>query len=115
MKRGDITQFLKDKTEIYKKISDIIGYSNIEEDEGLIDYTESLKWYISGETLFLDHENTGNIDECHQYIISSYAAKGEKFFWGESDGLTYVMAYREDDSWDSSSVYILNNDLIIYD
>ena len=113
MKRADITQFLLDKTEIYKKISDIIGYSHLEEDTGLIDYTESLKWCVDDETLFLDHEEEENEEEYHQYIISSYAAKGDKRFIGTSDGFTYVMAYSVYDKWDKTAIYILNNDLMI--
>ena len=112
MKKAELNRFLMDKTEIYKKISEIIGYSSLPEYEGLIDETEC-KWYLSGDTLFLDHDNSDDIDDCYQYTISSYSAKGEKFFFGESDGLTYVMTHDDEGEVEDTSIFILNNDLII--
>jgi len=65
------------------------------------------KWDINDDELYLATEDG---DDYYAYIISSYSAKGEQLYIGEKDGLTIVMGYISDDSWDETSIFVLRNE-----
>lgn len=43
------------------------------------------------------------------YTISSETSKNEKFYYGEKETMTFVMAYPSDESWQNTTIFILNN------
>ena len=104
MRINEIEDFLLHKEQIFHKISKIIGYENYITDNELYNYTDH-KFCIIDDTLWIyNHEES----EWYDHIISSYSAKGETLFQGESNGYLYVMAYIEDQGWDNTDIYILD-------
>jgi hypothetical protein len=89
--------------DLKKDVSEIIGYSSINDN---LDYLPNEKWNIDGEYLRILFDET----DYNEYIISSYSAKGEKFFKGEKDGLVFVMGYLEDNFTEDTEVYILSKE-----
>lgn len=109
MKREKFESFNNLKVEIYKELGEILGLSeSLYDNEALIDETDC-KWNREDEQLLICR---GKSNDVYSYTISSYSAKGERFFIGESDGLTYVMCYPDDGFADEDSrVYVLTTDL----
>jgi hypothetical protein len=110
MKRTEYESFISSRNELYKNIGEIIGLSeSLYDNESLIDETDC-KWKREDGQLLICR---GKNNDVYSYAISSYSAKGERFFIGESDGLTYVMCYPNDGfADDDSRVYVLDSKLI---
>jgi len=107
--KEEIKHFLKSRSHIYDRISDLIDYSSDISDKALIDNYFNNEWYVEGDQLYIkDNEEE---DEYYSYCISSYSALGEKLFIGESDGITYIMAYNEEDFAEDSFIFILYSKL----
>lgn len=109
MLKQDLLDFIESQDSIYEQISEIIGYGNLGNDDPIcVDYINK-EWFTQGDDLFIMiYEDE---DEYYSFIISSYSAQGEKLYIGESDGLTYVMAYQDDAGWDQTSIYVLSNEM----
>ena len=100
--KKDFENFIEQRDLYWKKISDLIG-CNIE--NNVIDYRLDSKWNIVDDELYIDLNNNADY---FLFTVSSYSAKGDQLFKGESDGLLYVMAYDEDDFSDNTCVFVLD-------
>lgn len=81
-----------------KEIEKILG--NVDVADTAINVELLSNWKIESGMLILDND--------YYYTISSYGSKGEKYYFGERDEFLFVMAYPEDDRWDSASIFILS-------
>ena len=100
-----IEKTLKERDDLTKEILEIIGYGSTDNSYIDMDFIDK-KWDINGEELYLETED----DDYYVYTISSYSAKGEKLYVGEKEGLTFVMGYASEDSWDESCIFVLKNE-----
>jgi hypothetical protein len=101
---------IKEMIEVYNDLRKIIAEA--------IDYGEprylgeintneiDSKWSID-EDIFRIHEDD---DDYYEYIVSSYGNKGEKFFKGEKDGYTFIMARTDEEFAENANVFIVKNE-----
>lgn len=109
MTKDKVIELLSANKTLLDEIGKIIGYESIYN----LSIVNGLKlpWAFDnggGMIYYARHEG----DDMYEYEgmeISSLGAKGEEFFMGESDGLTYVMGYDESENWDDSYILILDN------
>jgi len=106
--KQEFKEFITLHDDILKKISDLIGYKG-DLSETAICHRLEKKWNIDQDYLYiLDGDDE---EDFYSYKISSYAAKEERFFIGNSDGLYYVLAYNDEGFPEDSEIFILNKEL----
>lgn len=114
----DVATFFKQEQSLLKVIGTIIGYSDASR-ESLEDWREWY-WHLDGEDIlrmfsekppedWYSNEDWFDNADCHEYTISSYGSRGEKYYLGSDDCLTFIMAYPEDDSWDTVKILVFYN------
>lgn len=108
IKETEFKDFISIRNEIMERISKLIGYGSGLSDISVRDFTKR-KWNTDDDYLFICEEDDD--DGVCAYKISSYAAKGEKFFMGESDGLFYIMAYDEEDFAEDAELFVFSKEL----
>jgi len=111
MDKDKVLELLSDNKTLLEEIAKIIGYDyEYIRNESIVNGIK-LPWAFedgSGMIYYARHEG-GDIYNYEGYQVSSLGAKGEEFFMGESDGLTYVMGYDESENWDDTYILILDN------
>ena len=114
--------FFTDKETLAKDIGKIIDYGSGLSDEQIENWL-GYYWSVNGNTLRIfeekppeswanDREEEDWYDNANQweYTVSSYSAKGEKFFVGSQDGLTFVMGYPEDRMTRDAHVHVFDDE-----
>lgn len=95
---------------LLKEIGKIIDYPDLEAyGEAVVDETDMF-WTTVNGVLYLSEEDSVYIpdnEECWSYEMSSYLSKREKFYMGEKDEYTFIMAFDEQNGWDSADIKIL--------
>jgi len=109
MKKDKMLKLLDANSVLLNEIGNIINYGDCSDEivDGL-----KLPWAFeegSGMIYYARHEDD-DIYDYEGFQVSSKGAKGEEFFMGESDGITYVMGYQESDNWDDTYILILDNE-----
>ena len=99
--KNRILEFLDHRKKIYSEISELIGYCD--EETPIENYLKN-KWNILGDQLLLKHKG-----EEYSYTISSLASAGKEFYKGSKNDITYVMAYDENDGWDKTILFMLDD------
>lgn len=92
------------------KIGSIIDYGSDMSDNSIEDGLV-LPWAFeegSGMIYYARHKGDSIYDYCG-FQVSSLGMKNEKFYMGESNGVTYAMGYPEDENWDDTYILILDN------
>ena len=109
MTREELTTLLNSNDILLSKISDIIGYGSII-DESILDGL-NLPWALENGSgmIYYARKEGESIYDYEGFQISSAGAKGEKFYMGESDGITYAMGHQEGDNWDDTYILLLDN------
>jgi hypothetical protein len=102
-----VLNHIKESKVVHKDIMKLIGYdsynnSPVEKNDspwgiGSGKYSDNLR-------IFTD----GNCDDYYDYTISSYSAKGEQLFMGESGGYYVVMAHPSGESYSNTTIFVLN-------
>ena len=105
-------ELLKYRDILQERVLNLIGYGT--GNNFPIELDEDVYWIMEGDKLlFLDANEEPNnaYEECMYCVhtVSSYSSKGEKFYTGEEDGYTFVMAYPEDSSYEETTIFMLNN------
>ena len=91
--------------ETLNNILSFIGYNSHDFME--IEILENSKWNIVDDNLYL--QLMEDSDDVYDFIISSYSAQGKKLFMKKDDTYTYIMAYDEEDNYDDTSIFIVQN------
>jgi len=104
--------FFENKGKMAKDVAELIGYGSGLDDEQFENWLEWY-WHIDGDVLRVFEEKPGpdwfNDGEYYEYNISSFAAKGEKYFMGSKDGLTFVMGYNDEQRTSEANVHALDD------
>jgi len=110
MKREKVLELLSATESLIDGIGDIIDYDDYLMDKGVVNGL-SLPWALeeSSGMIYYARNEGGDIYEYSGFQVSSLGMKNEKFYMGESDGITYVMGYPEDENWDDTYILILDN------
>ena len=109
MKKEETLQHMISYNSFMEKVCKIIGYKDITS-EPIWDCTEHIWSYNKTDgQLFIDRGDDEGLYGYAAQQISSMGAKGEEFFMGESDGLTYVIGHDESENWDDTYILILDN------
>ena len=102
-----IQDWTLEEESIRKEISKIINIKT----SSPIEFNPISHWEIETGDLYIyepeDGDDYGDYENYYGYTLSSEGNLGEKFFMGESEGFTYVLAY--DDDWENSIIFILHN------
>lgn len=108
-----IIEMMKIKNQLQTKVLNLIDY-NSDDNSPIVE--ENCYWAIEDDELILIEAETSEdveemIDNGDYYVhtISSYSAKGEKLYLGEEDDFTFVMAYPQDESYDNTTIFMLDN------
>ncbi|MCK9477606.1 MAG: hypothetical protein M0R46_16950 [Candidatus Muirbacterium halophilum] len=109
---NEIKEMLDAQQKLRDKVLSVIGYDSY--DDSPIELNDEDEWQLDGEELYIAVENMPMEEaleegEYYGYTVSSYSMKGEKLYTGEIDDHTIVMAYPQDEMWDDTRIYILNN------
>lgn len=109
-----ILKALSERDKIQKEILELIGYGS--GDNSWIEWNDDEKWSMYKDDLyFIEDDYKDDVEEAlengnyYRYTISSYSSKGEKLFMKELEDITIIMAYPEEESYDNTTIYILNN------
>lgn len=110
MTREKLIDLLSANEKLLNIIGGIIDYGSDISDNPIEDGMH-LPWGYeegSGMIYYARHEGESMYDYCG-FQVSSLGMKGEKYYMGESDGVTYAMGYPEDENWDDTYILILDN------
>lgn len=97
----EILEKYKIYKQLDKEIADIIGYPS--ELDSTFEFLPDSKWYTEQDEVWIEIEG----DE-YVFTMSSYGNLREKFFIGDKEGLTLIMAYA--DNWDQTTLFILKSE-----
>jgi len=111
MTKDKVLELLSANKTLLEEIAKIIGYDYVYISDSPIVNGLKLPWaFEDGEGMIYYARHEG--DDIYDYEgmqVSSLGGKGEEFFMGESDGLTYVIGYDESENWDDTYILILDN------
>jgi hypothetical protein len=109
MNKERTIELLNANSILLEEAAKIIGYNNLEGEIMLNKISTS--WALDKDSGYLsfDRYNKGDMNEYFPLTISSLGNKGEDLFMGESDGLTFIMAYDNDD-WEDTAIFIFDNE-----
>jgi len=111
-----VIEYLDLQYDLKQEIAELIGYG--QSLDCAIEDWRLHYWYVDGDQLLVfDKRPPENwlkddwLDDADfwEYTISSYSARGERFFRSEQDNYTFIMAYPEDSSWSYANVLVLRN------
>ena len=70
----------------------------------------NVKWCISEDNNYInfDRYDEGDREEYFPLRVSSSGALGKDHYFGEKDGMFFVMAYDEDCGWDYAEILIFD-------
>ena len=108
MTKEKMLELLDANSVLLNEIGNIINYGDCSDEivDGL-----KLPWAFedgSGMIYYARHKGD-DIYDYEGFQVSSMGAKGETFYMGESDGVTYAMGHQEGDNWDDTYILILDN------
>lgn len=110
MNKIKLTELLSANASLLDKIKSIIDYGGLFGHNPIEDGLE-LAWALeegSGMIYYARYKGESIYEYCG-FQVSSLGMKNEKFYMGESDGITYAMGYPEDENWDDTYILILDN------
>jgi len=110
MTKEEMVVLLNSNTTLLTKINSIIDYNSYISDNSIEDGMQ-LPWAFeegSGMIYYARHKGE-SIYDYEGFQVSSLGMKNEKFYMGESDGVTYAMGYDEGDNYDDTYILILDN------
>jgi hypothetical protein len=110
MTKEETIDLLLSNIRLLTKIGSIIDYVGGISDNPIEDGME-LPWAFeegSGMIYYARNKGDSIYDYCG-FQVSSLDMKYEKFYMGESDGVTYAMGYPEDENWYDTYILILDN------
>ncbi len=111
MNKDKVLELLSANKTLLEEIAKIIGYDYDYISDSPIVNGLKLPWaFEDGEGMIYYARHEGDdIYDYEGYQVSSLGAKGEEFFMGECDGLTYAIGHEESDNWDDTYILILDN------
>ena len=110
MTKLELTILLESNKTLLEEIAKIIGYDYRSISGSPIVNGLKLPWaFEDGEGMIYYARHGDDMYNYEGMQVSSLGAKGEEFFMGESDGLTYVIGYDESENWDDTYILILDN------
>ena len=117
MEIAKVIEYLDLQYDLKQEIAELIGYGS--ELDCAIEDCRLKHWYIDGKDrlMMFSEKPPANwytddwLDNADywEYTISSYAARGERFFQGEQDRYTFIMAYFEDGRTNDANVLVFRN------